>query len=120
MDVLLKGRGHRITEHEREAAGKKLAHLAHQEPRAVRVEVEIIDQNPRLGGAKRVEASLDIPRKTFRAHADGPDVDTALDEVVGRLRRQVRDHADRRRSRTARAGNRLDSAGAAAPEEPVE
>ena len=112
MDVLLKGRGHRITEHERQAASKKLAHLERQEPRAVRVEVEIIDQNPRLGGATRIEATLDIPRKTFRAHAEGPDVDTALDEVVGRLRRQVRDYADKRRSRTVRGGNRLESAGA--------
>ena len=81
MDVLLKGRGHRITEHERQAASKKFAHLEDQEPRAVRVEVEIIDQNPRLGGATRIEATFDIPRKTFRAHAEGPDVDSALDEV---------------------------------------
>jgi len=116
MDVVLKGRGHRITPDERRSAEKKLAHLSHQEPRAVRVEVEIIDEhNPRLGGAKRVEAALDLPRHTFRAHAEARDVDSALDDVVARLRRQLRDHADKRRSRSAR-GHRLESANVDRPE----
>ena len=111
MDLLLKGRSHRVTDQDRNAADKKLARLARMEPRTVRIEVEIIaEKNPRLNGTKRVEATLSIPRKTFRAHAEGPDVYTALDKLAERLERQLRDHAGKRKTRTTRGVNRLQSA----------
>ena len=93
MEVVLKGRGYKISDHDRELAEHKLAKLSRIEPRTVRVEVEIIsEKNPRLDGTKRLEATLDIPRKTFRAHAENAHVESALDELTERLERQLRDH----------------------------
>jgi ribosomal subunit interface protein len=58
----------------------------------------VSEHHPKPDGAKRVEAALRIPRKTFRAQAEAADVPTALDRVVGKLERQLRDHHDRKRS----------------------
>jgi ribosomal subunit interface protein len=111
MDVVMKGRGGRITEADRSAAARKLEHLSRLQPRASRVEVEVIaERNPRQGGGKRLEATLEIPRKTFRAKSQGPDVETALDQLADRLERQLRDHHGKRRKRASGGGNRLESA----------
>jgi len=112
MDLLLKGRGTRITERVRTAAAHKLGRLSRLEPRAIRMEIEVIaENNPRQGGAKRLEAALETPRKTFRAHAQAPDVESAFDLLAERLERQVRDHHGKRRTRVARPSDRLESAG---------
>jgi len=60
--------------------------------------LEVINEHhPRVDGLKRVEASLRIPRKTFRAHAEAEDVSTAMDRVRDKLERQLRDHHRKRR-----------------------
>ena len=46
-----------------------------------------------------IKASLYVPRRTFRAHAEAADVRTALDDVAEKLERQVRDHHGKRLSR---------------------
>jgi ribosomal subunit interface protein len=103
MDLLFKGRGGRITPQIRATAEHKLAGLGRMEPKLTRLELEVIhEKNPRQGGTHRVEASAATPRKVFRAHGDGPDVESALDLVVRRLERQIRDHHEKRRSRLAR------------------
>src|SRR5262245_59960041 len=80
IELSCTGRGLHVTQEMRTSAEHKLARLARMEPRATRIEVEVIvEKNPRLAHLMRVEAALDIPRKTFRAHADGPDHDKALD-----------------------------------------
>ena len=103
MDLTLTGRGLPLTEDLREAAEHKLTRLGKLEPRAIGVDLEFINEHhPKLDGLKRVEASFRIPRKTFFAHAEAPDVFAALDDVVGKLERQVRDHRGKRRSRLHR------------------
>jgi ribosomal subunit interface protein len=100
MELSLKGRGVRITDQLRRSAERKLSRLARMEPRAVRLEVEVIaERNPRLDGARRIEGALHLPRRTFRAEAEAKDVDGALDVLAERLERQVRDHHERRRRR---------------------
>ncbi len=100
MEVSLKGRGVRITDQLRRSAERKLSRLARMEPRAVRLELEVIaERNPRLDGARRVEGALHLPRRTFRAEAEAKDVDGAFDVLAERLERQVRDHHERRRRR---------------------
>jgi ribosomal subunit interface protein len=100
MDLTCTGRGIHLTDAMRDTAAHKLAKLDRLEPRISRVEVEIIvEKNPRLAHLTRLEASLRIPRKTFLAHAEGPDLDDALDQLVERLERQIRDHHGRRRAR---------------------
>ena len=92
------GRGLQVTDAIRGVAEQKLARLARLEPRATSLDLEVINEHhPRLDGLKRVEASLKIPRKTFRAHAEADDVPTAIDRVRDKLERQVRDHHGRKR-----------------------
>ena len=107
MDLVLKGRGVRITDQLRELTQHKLVKLERLEPRAVRVEVEIISEDfPTHDGTKTVDAALLVPRHTFRAHANGAKVEDALDLIVARLERQLRDRRGRIRRRIL-AGARL-------------
>jgi ribosomal subunit interface protein len=98
MDLTFTGRGVGVSDAVRETAEHKLAAISRLEPRATR-----------LDGTTRVEAAVYVPRKTYRAEAEADDVPTALDRVVERLERQIRDHHGRRRKRTARP-DALDSA----------
>ena len=110
MDLVLKGRGVRITDQLRRTAGRKLERLSRVEPRTLRVEVEVISEHhPHQDGTKRLEAALAVPRRTFRASAEGPDVDVALDRLVDRLERMVRDHRTKRRDRAMNGASRLKS-----------
>jgi ribosomal subunit interface protein len=98
MHMTFTGRGLQVDDTIRGLAERKLAPLARLEPRATALDVELINEHhPRLDGVKRVEASLRIPRKTFRAHAEADDVPTAIDRVRDKLERQVRDHHGRKR-----------------------
>ncbi|MBI4259976.1 MAG: ribosome-associated translation inhibitor RaiA [Actinobacteria bacterium] len=110
MDLILKGRGVRVTDPVRRTASHKLAKLERLAPGVVRVEVTLSsERNPRLNGTKRIDAHMEMPRRTFRAHAEGPDVEVALDLLVERLERQVRDARGKRRNRILGGGNRLKS-----------
>ena len=83
MDLVLKGRGVRATEQVRRTIDHKLAKIARQEPRVLRVEVELIEErNPRIEGSRRVEVSCETARQTFRAEGAGPDFESALDQVA--------------------------------------
>jgi ribosomal subunit interface protein len=98
MDMTFTGRGLQVTDTIRGLAEQKLAPLARLEPRATSLAVELINEHhPAPDGLKRVEASLRIPRKTFRAHAEADDVPTAIDRVRDKLERQLRDHHGKKR-----------------------
>jgi ribosomal subunit interface protein len=98
MDMTFTGRGLQVTDTIRGLAEQKLAPLARLEPRATTLDLELISEHhPRMDGLKRVEASLRIPRKTFRAHAEADDVPAAIDRVRAKLERQIRDHHGKKR-----------------------
>lgn len=100
MELILRGRGGGISDQVRKAAEHKLGKIERLDPRIRRVEVEIVEErNPRLGGTHRVEVAADTVRKVFRAHGSGQDVDTALDQVVQRLERQITDFHGKLRDR---------------------
>ena len=110
MDLTFTGRGLALSDAVRETAEHKIAAISRLEPRVTRIDLEFIaEHHPRLDGTTRVEAAVYVPRKTFRAEAEAADVPTALDRVVERLERQIRDHHGRRRKRKARP-DALDSA----------
>lgn len=114
MDMTFTGRGVEVTDEVREAAQHKLASLGRIEPRATKLDLELIDEHhPKLSGLKRVEAALRIPRKTFRASAEAPEVPAAIDIIKQKLERQLRDHHGRKR--VGFRGRRLDSAPSEAP-----
>lgn len=103
MDLTFTGRGLGLTDAVRETAEHKLAAISRLEPRATRIDLEFIaEHHPRIDGTTRVEAVVHVPRKTFRAEAEAADVPTALDRLVERLERQIRDHHGKRRKRKAR------------------
>ncbi len=103
MDLTFTGRGLGLTDAVRETAEHKLAAISRLEPRVTRIDLEFISEHhPHLDGTTRVEAAVYVPRKTFRAEAEAVDVPTALDRVVERLERQIRDHHGKRRKRMAR------------------
>src|SRR4029450_12528428 len=54
VDLVLKGRGVRITDRIRKVAEHKLEKLGRIDPRVTRLEVEIIERNPRLGGSHHI------------------------------------------------------------------
>jgi len=111
MDLTYTSRGLEVTDELREAAEHKLARAVRSEPRATRLDVEFItEHHPGPEGTKRVEAALHLPRKTFRAEGEAPDVLTALDRVAERLERQIRDDHGRRKKRSARKTDALQSA----------
>jgi ribosomal subunit interface protein len=100
MEVVLKGRGIRITDQMRRVAEHKLGKLERLAPRVRRLEVEIIgEHNPRIDGSHRVEVSADASRKVFRAEGAGKDVETALDQVVERLEKQISSYQGKLRNR---------------------
>jgi ribosomal subunit interface protein len=99
MDITFTGRGVQVTDDLRSMAERKLSTLGRLEPRATRLDIEVIgEHHPKIDGAKRVEASLRIPRKTFRAHAEAEEVATAVDRVRDKLERQLRDHHGKKRA----------------------
>jgi ribosomal subunit interface protein len=100
MELTCTGRGIRITDEMRRAAEHKLGRVERLETRAIRLDVEfVVEKNPRLAHMKRLEAALVTPRKTYRAHAEAPEFDNALDVLMHRLERQVRDHREKRRAK---------------------
>ena len=103
MELTYTGRGLQVTDDMREAAQHKLARLGRMEPRATRIDLEIINEHhPTFDGSKRVEAALKTPRKTFFARAEASDVPSALDHIAEKLERQLRDHHGKKRSRLHR------------------
>jgi ribosomal subunit interface protein len=117
MEVVLKGRGARVAQRLRQVTEHKLARIERLEPTLSRLEVVVsVEKNPRQGGLHRVEAAAATPRKTYRAHADATDVDSALDVVAERLERQILDHRNRRRARRNAGAGRVKSAQATTAE----
>ena len=100
MDLLVKGRGLRITDPVRRVAEHRLAKLERLDPRVSRVEVEITKSNPRIEGGHHVELVASTARRTFRAEASGRDIDSALDQAAHRLERQITRYRGRLRNRS--------------------
>jgi ribosomal subunit interface protein len=97
MQLNFTGRGLPVSGDLRAEAEHKLARLQRLEPRTVRLDLEFVaEHHPSPDGLKMIKAALRVPRKTFRARAEAPDVRTALDHVAEKLERQLRDHHGRR------------------------
>jgi ribosomal subunit interface protein len=107
MELLLKGRGVRITDQVREAATHRVARLdGPRRPSVTRLEVEIIEEaTPRIRGGYRVQLSSLTTRRTFRSEASGPTIDAALDLAVERLTRQIDTYRSKREARVTRSAS---------------
>jgi ribosomal subunit interface protein len=108
VDLVLKGRGIRITDQIRRSAEHKATRIARLDPRARRLEIEIQgDLNPRVGATHRAKVACERGRHTFRAEGAGHDVDSALDQGLDRLERQMATHRGKLRNRLLRRSDRL-------------
>jgi ribosomal subunit interface protein len=110
MDLVVKGRGDRVSGQTRDRLRRKLSRLERLESRLDRVEVEVTwEAHRRVQGGHRVDAACRTPRRTYRASATGKDVDGAIDRLVERLERQIVSDHGRRRSRMLDGANRVKS-----------
>jgi ribosomal subunit interface protein len=110
MDLIVKGRGIHITDQLRRTIEHKLAKVERLEPRVLRVEVEVIEErNPRIDGSHRVEVACETTREVFRAEGTASEVETALDQMIEHLERQITSRRGKLRRRWTRRGNRLQS-----------
>jgi ribosome-associated translation inhibitor RaiA len=110
VDLVVKGRGGRVSGQALLRLERKLDRLSRLDPRLGRVEVEVIrEPSARVGGGHRVEALCRSGRKTYRAAANGPDVEAAFVRVLGRLERQIAEAHGKRRTRMLDGANRVKS-----------
>jgi ribosomal subunit interface protein len=110
MDLVVKGRGDRVSGQTRARLERKLSRLERLESRIDRVEVEVTwEARRRVDGGHRVDASCRTPRRTYRASATGSDLDATIDRLVERLERQISSDHGRRRSRMLEGANRVKS-----------
>jgi ribosomal subunit interface protein len=110
MDIVMKGRGGRVSNQTRQRVERKLLRLTRLEPGIQRIEVELIQEtNRRVNGGHRIEVACRVSRRTFRASGNGSDIEIALDRVTDRLERQLKDDHGRRRTRRVGGANRLKS-----------
>jgi ribosomal subunit interface protein len=111
MDVVVRGRGARVDAQTKGRLERKLGRLSRLDGRIDRIEVEVtFEPSERIAGGHRIEASCRSGRKTYRAHADGSDVDIALDRLVQRLERQISDSHRKRLNRTTGTSGKVQSA----------
>jgi ribosomal subunit interface protein len=116
MDLVVKGRGDRVTGQTRDLVERKIERLSRFDGRLDRVEVEVIrETRGRIGGGHRVAASARAGRRTYRASASGQDVEAAVDRVVDRLERQITEDHRRRRSRLLTWASRVKSRRTSSP-----
>jgi ribosomal subunit interface protein len=119
VDLILKGREVRITDHLRRAVDQRLGRVVRLDSRVRSMQVEVIgDLNPRTGGRYRVEVSCQTGRHVLRAHGVGNEVGAAIDEVAARLERQLVETRDRQRTRATSGARRLHSSPPGPAEEP--
>jgi ribosomal subunit interface protein len=110
MELVVKARHTHVSPQLRQRIERKLGRLGRLIRRIQWIEVELIEEpRGRIGGGHRVEASCRTPRHTFRASGTGEDVDSALDRVVDRLERQLKDERGKRRARLLEGANRVKS-----------
>lgn len=110
MDLVVKGKGGRVSPQTRDRVEQKVRRLVRHEPRVQRVEIQVVEEpSPRVAGGHRVEASARTPRRTFHASARGPNLDLAIEQVISRLDRQLGDHEGRRRAKMIDGANRVKS-----------
>ena len=111
MDVVVRGRGGRVSAQTKERMEEKLGRLSRLDGRIERIDVEVtFETRGRIGGGHRIEASCRSGRRVYRAHADGDEVSVALDRLVERLERQISDNHRKRVNRAHGTLGRVQSA----------
>lgn len=106
MQVIVKGRHTHIPAALKEQATQKLEKVGRFLDRIQTLEIEFTEEhNPRISDKHTVEVTLVTKAHTLRAHASGPDPQSAVDRVLAKIEAQVKKLKDRnvKRGRAARS-----------------
>jgi putative sigma-54 modulation protein len=104
MQVTVKGRNTDVPEKLRAHAQQKLTKVERFDDRILAMDVEFSEErNPRVAEPHKVEVTVTTKSRLVRAEARAADPAAAVDQVVGRLERQIKKLKRRRVDRTQHA-----------------
>ncbi|HZC75888.1 MAG TPA: ribosome-associated translation inhibitor RaiA [Gaiellaceae bacterium] len=97
MQLHVKGKNLEVNDSIRDYAERKLQKLDRRVHESTRVEIELaVEHNPRIAESQVAEATVHLKGHTLRAREAAGDMKAAIDELVDKLVRQVRDIHDKR------------------------
>ena len=100
MQLHVKGKNLEVSDSIRSYAERKLSKLDRTLKDSTRVEVELaVERNPSIAESQVAEATVWLKGRTLRARETSRDMKTAIDVLVDKLIRQVKDVHDKRVSR---------------------
>ena len=100
MRIEVRGRNVEVTEELREAVRKRFARTARQVSELATLDVELSEErNPAIRDRQIAEATLQVKGATLRAHEASPEMLHSIHEAAEDIRRQVKKHREKRRSR---------------------
>jgi putative sigma-54 modulation protein len=100
--IEVRGRNFEVTDEVRDAVRKRFARTARQVSELATLEVELMEErNPSIADSEVAEATLHVKGKTLRARKASPEMIHSIHEIAEDIRRQVKKHREKRRSRWA-------------------
>ena len=102
MRIEVRGRNVEVTDELRDAIAKRFARTGRQVSQLATLDVELYEErNPSIRDSQVVEATLRVKGKTLRAKEASPEMLHSIHEAAEDIRRQVKKHREKRRSRWA-------------------
>jgi putative sigma-54 modulation protein len=100
--IEVRGRNVEVTDDLRDAVAKRFARVGRQVSELSTLDVELSEErNPSIAESQIAEATLQLKGKTLRAREASPEMLHSIHEVAEDIRRQVKRHREKRRSRWA-------------------
>jgi len=97
MQLHVKGKNLEVNDSIRDYAERKLQKLDRRVHELTRVEIELtVERNPSIAESQVAEATVHLKGHTLRAREAARDMKAAIDELVDKLVRQVKDLHDKR------------------------
>ncbi|MDQ3876493.1 MAG: ribosome-associated translation inhibitor RaiA [Actinomycetota bacterium] len=121
MRLQVKGKNVEVSDSIRAYAEEKLGKLDRQLAAQTRVELELaVERNPSISASHIAEATVWTRGPVLRAREASTDMRASIDQLVGKLERQVSRYREKRRRRSSRGADPLAAAPTfAAESEPV-
>ncbi len=97
MQLHVKGKNLEVNDSIRTYTERKLQKLDRRVHESTRVEIELaVERNPSIAESQVAEATVHLKGHTLRVRESARDMKAAIDELVDKLVRQVRDIHDKR------------------------
>lgn len=97
MQLQIKGKNLDVTDSMRTYVERKLQKLDRRVHELTQVEIELaVERNPSIAESQVAEATVHLKGHTLRARETARDMKAAVDELVDKLVRQVKDLHDKR------------------------